>query len=311
MRMMKHSITKLLLLVAIALVAIGCLAQTAPATPPVAQPAPALTVSTGDLLDVAVFDAPELSAKARVDEKGNIALPVCGAVSVQGLTAEGVAGAVETRLRENDIVKNPHVTVLVLEFSTQGVTVTGEVKNPGIYPLLGRHGLIDLISAAGGTTPTAGKAVTVLHRADSSSPEIVTLETKPGAVQSANIDLRPGDTVVVSRAGVVYVVGDVGKPGGFLIENNDRLTLLQAIALAQGVNRTAAQNRVKLIRRNGAERQALSVELKKILANKSADIPLADGDILFVPVSGSKIWMNKGIDAAISLTTGMLIYNRL
>ena len=101
-----------------------------------------------------------------------------------------------------------------------------------------------------------------------------------------NVDVYPGDTIMVSHAGIVYVVGDVGKPGGFLIENNDRLTVLQAIALAQGTNRTASLNHTKLIRKTGDTREEMSVPLKKILANNSPDQLLADGDILFVPTSG-------------------------
>ena len=130
--------------------------------------------------------------------------------------------------------------------------------------------------------------VTVSHRDDPAHPEIVNVETKPGSTAAFNIDVRPGDTIVVSRAGIVYVLGDVGKPGGFLIENSDRLTVLQAVALAQGTNKTASLNRAKLIRKSDAGRTEMDVLLKKILADKHADQLLADGDILFVPSSGPK-----------------------
>jgi polysaccharide export outer membrane protein len=86
----------------------------------------------------------------------------------------------------------------------------------------------------------------------------------------------------------VYVVGDVGKPGGFLIENNDRLTVLQAIALAQGTNRTASLNHSKLLRKTAAGREEVPVPLKKLLANEAPDQMLDDGDILFIPSSGPK-----------------------
>src|SRR6202035_1980414 len=155
---------------------------------------------------------------------------------------------IEATFRDKEILKEPHVSVTVLEYATQGVTVLGEIKNPGVFPLLGAHGLLDLISAAGGVTANAGKAVTVTHRTDPEHPEIVNVESKPGSTVAFNVDVRPGDTVMVSHAGIVYVVGDVGKPGGFLIENNDRLTVLQAIALAQGTNHTASLNHARLIR---------------------------------------------------------------
>jgi polysaccharide export outer membrane protein len=260
-------------------------AASVPFSPPAIH---ALQISAGDLLDLNVFDTPELSAKLRVDEQGKVTLPVAGALSVRGLTAEQAGQAIEGRLRGADVLKDPHVSVTVLEFSTQGVTVLGEVKNPGVYPLLGAHGLLDLISAAGGETTSAGKDVAITHHDDPDHPVIVKVGSKAGSTVAFNVDVRPGDTIMVSHAGIVYVVGDVGKPGGFLIENNDRLTVLQAIALAQGTNRTASLNHAKLIRKTDGVRQEVPIPLKKILADKAADETLADGDILFVPSSAAK-----------------------
>jgi polysaccharide export outer membrane protein len=248
----------------------------------------ALQISAGDLLDLNVFDTPELSGKLRVDEHGNVSLPLAGVLAVSGMTAEQAGSAIETRLRETDILKDPHVSVAVLEYATQGVTVTGEVKSPGVYPLLGVHGVLDLISAAGGVTPNAGNSVTVTHRADPDHPVVVKVDSKPGSSAALRVDISPGDTIMVSHAGIVYVVGDVGKPGGFLIQNNDRLTVLQAVALAQGTNRTASLDRAKLIRKTEAGRQEVPVSLKKMLTSKTPDLMLADGDILFVPSSAAK-----------------------
>jgi polysaccharide biosynthesis/export protein len=248
----------------------------------------ALQISAGDLLQLDVFDTPELSAKLRVDEHGGVTLPVVGTLPVQGLTAEQAGQAIEACFRDKDVLKDPHVTVTVLEFSTQGVTILGEVKSPGTYPLLGAHGLLDLISAAGGETPSAGKDVAVTHRNDPDHPVIVKIESKAASTTAFNIDVLPGDIIMVSHAGIVYVVGDVGKPGGFLIETNDRLTVLQAIALAQGTNRTASLNHSKLIRKTVTGREEVPVPLKKLLANEAPDLMLADGDILFVPGSGPK-----------------------
>jgi polysaccharide export outer membrane protein len=260
-------------------------AKLSPTTNPVTHP---LHIAAGDLLDVNVFDTSELSGKLRVDERGEITLPLAGELQVSGMTAEQAAHAVEAKLLSTEILKDPHVQVTVLEYATQGVTVLGEVKNPGVYPLLGSHGILDLISAAGGLTPSAGKAVTITHRDEPDKPVVVKLETKPSSTASFNVDVRPGDTIMVSHAGIVYVVGDVGKPGGFLIENNDRLTVMQAIALAQGTNRTASLNHAKLIRKTETGREELPIPLKKILANNSPDQTLDDGDILFVPSSTAK-----------------------
>jgi polysaccharide export outer membrane protein len=283
-------------------------ADSNPNTTLVSGSAHALQISAGDLLDVEVFDTVELSGKLRVDERGTIELPIAGDLVVSGLTAEQSGHAVEQKLLEKNILKDPHVSVTVLEYATQGVTVLGEVKNPGVYPLLGTHGLLDLISAAGGVTPNAGKGVTITHRADPDHPEIVNMESKPGSTAAFNVDIRPGDTVMVSHAGIVYVVGEVAKPGGFLIENNDRLTVLEAIALAQGTNRTASLNHTKLIRKTGGTHQEFPVPLKKILASKAPDQMLADGDILFVPSSAAQNAL-RDVESVMPAAASAMVYH--
>lgn len=268
--------------------------------------APALRISAGDLIDINVFDTAELSAKLRVDERGDITVPLAGTLHVAGLTAEEAAHAIEVRFRETNILKDPHVSVTVLEYATQGVTVLGEVRNPGVYPLLGAHGLLDLISAAGGVTPNAGPTVTVTHRADPEHPVVVDLDNKSGHNTAFHAGISPGDTIMVSQAGIVYVVGAVTRPGGFLIQRKDRLTVLQAIALAQGTNRTAALNQAKLIRTTTTGRQELPVPLKKILANHAPDELLADGDILFVPSSAAKSMLRSVEDILPAATTASI-----
>jgi polysaccharide export outer membrane protein len=271
--------------------------------------APALRISAGDLLAVDVFDTPELSAKLRVSENGDIAVPVAGSVHVGGLTAVEAAASTEQLLRDNDILKHPHVEVFVQEYATQGVSILGEVKNPGVYPDLGSHSLLDFISVAGGTTPTAGKAVTITHKNDPDSSTIVQLDNNGlDVAKRGSVEIRPGDTIFVSRSGIVYVVGDLAKPGGFLLENNDRLTALQAVALAQGANKTARLNKSRLIRKTPNGPQETPVELGKILAGKQTDLRLEDGDILFIPTNTGKVVAYQGMTYAISLATGIAIY---
>jgi len=270
----------------------------------------ALRISPGDLLELGVFDAPELSGKLRVNDKGEIAVPIAGDVRIAGMTAEEAAVAVEEKLRKADILKFPHVSIFMAEYATQGITVTGEVRNPGIYPLLGYHGLIDLISSAGGVSVSAGKAVTVTHRSDPGHPEVVLLDNHPGSV-APSVDIRPGDTIAVSHSGVVYVVGDVGKSGGYLIDANERLTAVQALALAGGANRSASENKARLIRKTLTSRVDFAVPLRRILDGKMIDPQLEDGDILFVPSSKAKTTATRSMEAAIALTTGVIISGRL
>ncbi len=277
-----------------------------PQTAAIPGAAHALRVSSGDLLDIGVFDTPELSGKLRVNEAGDITVPIAGAVRVSGMTSEEAAVAVEAKLRSADILKDPHVSVFISEYATQGVTVTGEVKIPGIYPLLGSHGLSDMIAAAGGVTQGASRVVTVTHKSDPEHPEVFTLDNRPGSI-AAKVDIRPGDTIGVAKAGVAYVVGEVAKPGGFLIESNDRLSVLQVIALAGGATHTAAPDKARLIRKTPNGREELKVALKAILNGKVVDIPLEDGDILFVPSSKGKIFAYRGVDTAVGLTTGLIV----
>lgn len=295
-------------MIAVALALPLALAAQQAAAPPAQGAAHALRISSGDLIDVAVFDTPELSGRLRVNESGEVPIPIAGNIRVSGMTADEAAVAVENKLRADDILKFPHVTIFISEYATQGVTVTGEVKTPGIYPLLGSHGLVDLIAAAGGVTATAGKAVTIMHKSDPDHPEVVQLSGKPG-VNSADPDIHPGDLVTVARAGVVYVIGDVGKPGGFLIQDNDRLTTLQVLALAQGANRTAKQDKARLIRKTLTGREEMPLPLSKIIAGKVIDMPVEDGDILYIPSSEARNFAYRSIEAIIPLTTALIIYS--
>ena len=273
---------------------------------PAARGAPAMRLDSGDLLEVTTFDTPELSGKFRVDSRGYVTMPVGGAVPVQGLTAEQAATAIERFLRNRDILKNPHVTVLVLEYATQGVSVLGEVKQPGIYPLAGKHGVLDFISMAGGLTPAASKVVSITHRAPPWDTATLNLAGAHGNSLENDVEVQPGDRVVALRAGVVYVIGDVGKPGGYVVDGNG-VTVVQALALAQGMNRTAKSNGM-LIRTNAGGRTQTELALNKILTNKAPDPKLEDGDIVYVPVSGAKDWTNKGVSAAMQMAVGMVIY---
>jgi len=199
--------------------------------------------------------------------------------------------------------------VFILEYATQGVTVLGEVKTPGVYPVLGARTLYDFISAAGGTTATASNTAAIMRRAQPDKQEVVHLSNDPAKATAANVPIGPGDTILVPRAGIVYVVGDVGKPGGFLIDNTERLSVLQAIALAQGANRTARLNDSKLIRKSVTGREEVPLPLKKILQNKSADLRLEDGDILFVPSSTAKNIAWGSIQSAVNAAGLAAIYH--
>jgi len=123
-----------------------------------------LRLGTGDLVDVGVYNVPELTTKARVSSKGEIYLPLIDYVQVAGLTAEEAEGLIQKRLSDGGFVKNPHVTLFVDQYASQGASILGEVAKPGVYPVPGQQRLFDLISAAGGFTDKAGRSITITHR---------------------------------------------------------------------------------------------------------------------------------------------------
>jgi polysaccharide export outer membrane protein len=272
-------------------------------------PSPSLQISSGDLVQVLVFDTPELSGNLRVAQDGTVRLPLGGEVAVAGLTPAAAANAIELRLKQSRILLNPHVQVSIGEFATTGVTVLGEVKTPGNYPLLGSHTLPDVIAAAGGLDAVAGDDITIARAADLQHPLFVTgIHSKNFA--SNNIPLQPGDRVTVSKAGIVYVLGDVGRAGGFVIDPNGGLSVLQALSLAQGFNRTAAQRKSFIIRKSDNSIDHIGSDIQKILDGKLADAGLHDGDVLYVPSSLAKTFTYRGIEAAIQLGTGFAIYRQ-
>ncbi len=288
------------------------------ALPPVSDPSqPFNTIDTpsggvllldvGDVLEVRVFDTPELSGKFRVDGQGSITLPVGGTVAVRGLSPEQVQTAIEQRFRKQEILRDPHVEVFVLEYATQRITVMGEVRMPGVYPIGGKRGVLDFISLAGGPTSAASKTALLTRR--NSPGQTITVDLSSVLESGAQPQVEPGDRIIVTRAGIVYVVGDVGRPGGYLIENKNTITVLRALALAQGLNKTAKLD-AKLIRNTPTGRTETDLPLKKILANQEADPKLEGDDILYVPVSSAKQWTEKGLTSVLQMAVGVVIYGR-
>jgi len=265
-----------------------------------------LQLSPGDLVEVSVYGVPELATKTRITNTGDVYLPLVDYVHVADLNLDEAQTLIEKRLSDGGFVRNPHVTIFVDESASQGATVLGEVTRPGVYPVLGERRLFDVISAAGGFTDKAGRVVTITRRTKPDVPVTVHLPSNLSDQTDANVAVAPGDTIVVGRAGIVYVVGDVNRPSGFMIEDNN-LTVLKALALAGGANRTASLNGSKLLRQTSSGVQEIPVQLKKILQAKAPDAQLQRGDILFVPGSAAKAFAYRGAEAAISMTTALAV----
>jgi len=259
-----------------------------------------------DLLEVNVYNVPELSSKVRVSTSGDVYLPLIDYVHVEGLTQEEAQTLIEKRLSDGGFVRNPHVTIFVDEAASQGVTVLGEVLKPGIYPDVADHKLYEVVSEAGGFSPSASRKIAVIRR-NQSEPIRINLPRNLADDLSGNIEIMPGDTITVPKAPIIYVVGDVGRPSGLLVDNGT-LTVLQALALAGGTNRTAKMGGARIIRKTPAGMTETNVQLKKMLEAKIPDVTLQADDILFVPVSAGRVMAGRTFEAAMSLATAVTIY---
>ena len=270
-----------------------------------------LMIASGDLLGISLFGtdfscaADKTGCEVRVSSSGNIVLPLIGSVRVAGLTVAKAEQAIAASFSEGGFFNNPQVSIVQKEYATQGISVLGEVQKPGIYPLLGSHTLLQAISAAGGTTVKAGNDVRLIHPDHPSESQHVDLS----APTSSSVLLTPGDTIVVSKAGIVYVVGDVRQPTGVVMESTG-LTVLKAIAMAQGTNSTASLNNAKLIRNTPEGKREIPISLSKILSNKAEDLQLQPEDILFVPSSAAKSATRRGLEAILQTATGVAVYGR-
>lgn len=258
----------------------------------------AMTIGPGDLIDLSVYQVPELIMKVRVDLNGVVSLPLIGDLRLAGLTVRDAQLLIARELIERQLVKKPEVSLFIEEFATQGITVYGEVSTPGIYPLMGPHKLYDAISAAGGLTLKAGRTVTILHTGRLASEEVIDLSGGK-TLEQANVTISPGDTIIVPKAGVVYVLGEVNKPGAFLMENNTSMSLMKAIALAGSTTKVASLKHAIILRKSSEGTVEIEVSLDKIYHAKASDMQLHAEDIVFVPLSNVKMYGAMGMQGAI------------
>ena len=260
-----------------------------------------LQLGVGDLLEMSVYGVPELATKTRISSNGDMYCPLIGYTHVAGLTAEEAQKLIETRLA--DFVKNPHVSLFVTDYASEGASVLGAVARPGVYPVLGQQHLFDLISAAGGLSEKAGRSLTVTHRSDPDKTATIDLSRNLKDNPDTNVPVFPGDTIIVRKADIVYVVGDVTRPSGLLMEAGG-LTVLQAVALAGGTTRTAKLSGAKILRKGpGGGMTETPVELKKILQAKAPDLQMQADDILVVPSSTGKVIAGATLQAALQAAT--------
>ncbi len=253
----------------------------------------ALVIGPGDEIEVTVYGAPDLSQHSRVNGNGNISMPLIGYVRLAGLSSSEAELAIANQLRQGNVINDPNVSVYVKEYASSGISVAGEVARPGVYSAVGPHRLFDILHSAGGLTERAASRATISHRGDENS-NTVELSAEPLRMATSNIELLPGDTVYVAKAGIVYVLGEVGKPGGYVLNSTGGVTVLRVVAAAGGPTHVASVGGTKMLRRTPNGLQELRVPLKELLHAKVADIPVQADDIIYVPSSRLKTAMNVG-----------------
>ena len=251
----------------------------------------AYSIGPGDLLELKVFQVDELSQTVRVSEDGSITLPLLGRVIVEGLTQEGVVKKL-TDLLQAKYVKNPQVTIFIKEYKNQQVAVIGAVEKAGSYELVGRKNLLQIISMAGGLSETAGNDVFILREGPDGQTSTISIDLRDlilvNGNQALNVPIEPNDiiNVPVDREIRVFVMGRVTRPGAVKAKLSEGITLLQSIADAGGLAEGAKEGSITITRKDKAgKEQKIKVNLKDILKGKKKDIPLEEGDVVFVPES--------------------------
>ena len=278
-----------------------------------------------DEITVKALEAEEISGDPlRLDPAGYISLPLIGRVRAAGRTPEQLEAELSRRL--SAYIREPKVSVGISRFRSQPVSVIGAVNRPGVHQLEGRKTLIEMLSLAGGLREDAGHKVKITRRAEWGAVPLPSAETDAsGQFSTAEISLQevmearnpaenvlimPHDVITVPRAEMIYVVGGVHRSGGFVLNERESITVLQALALAGGLRATAKRKAGKILRSGepGARRTEIAVNLNHIMAGTSLDVPLEREDILFVPHSGGKAALQRVAEAGVTMGTGMMIW---
>jgi polysaccharide export outer membrane protein len=267
------------------------------------------TLAPGYLLDMQVYDMPEISGQLRVDNNGNITVPMAGSISVNGMSLSEAHDAIEAKLRDAQILKDPKINLDVAQYADSNVTVLGEVASPGRIPLLAPHSLSDVLAMVGGETITAGDTVEIRHSANGHmTTQVIPYARSKNTPAAEDIVVRPGDTVTVPRAGIVYVLGAVNRPGGYVMQEDGQLDVAQALALAYGTQMNAAIGGIHIVHKNSDGTVIeIPVEFRKITQGKASAPMLHAQDIVYVPVSKAKTVIASSL-GIITSTSSALIY---
>ncbi len=344
------------------------------------------TIGSGDLLNISVFDVPELSRDVRVNQSGSIGIPLVPTrVHVAGLTEIQAQQVIADVLQADGLVSHPEVSVLVKEHKSRPITIVGAVVHPMVYDADQSVTLLEALAQAGGITNDAGDNVIITHprpafvmipypepssttapgSADSETvpseaPGSGSTDAKPNSNPSAfpaaqnadktqalpaattnpqaspstvptllgniitinlnellehgvtqnNIRLQPGDIVTVPHAGIVYVLGAVNRPGGFVLSNDrTEMTTMKVLALAGGTTKIAKLDHAVIIRKDDQGKQTeTEVDLKKVLHQQTEDLTMRASDVLYIPDDHVKEVLFQALQVSVAVATAVAIY---
>lgn len=278
-----------------------------------------------DSVTIMALNVDEISKQWRIGPSGELNLPLVGRVKAAGMTADQLETEISARLKQ--YVRDPQVTVFVSDFKSHPVTVSGAVEKPGVLQLEKPTPIFAVLAQAGGTKD-AGPTVTVTRRVEngpipggkeSKDGQFSTLELPLDAVlrgtgEAANVLVRPFDTVAVSQEKhphMVFLSGEVNKPGAIELTTQDTVSLSKALAMAGGITHTAKPSHtvIRHINSKGQETAFAFVDLRKILNGKAKDLTLTDGDVVIVPNSSISTYLQSMSTTAI--TSSVMILGRL
>ncbi len=304
----------------------GLAAQT-PAGLPESQLRSTYVLGPDDIIVIRALEAEEINDKpVRVDMSGNIRLPLIGRVHAAGLTIEQLENALTESLK--NYVKQPQLSVSVNEYKSQPVSVIGAVGTPGVHQLQGRKTLVEVLSLVGGVKEESGPTVKITRQmrwgriplpnaTDDPTGKVSIAEVSIKDIVNAknplgNILICPDDVISVPRAEIIYVIGEVTKPGGYTLRERESMSVLQALSMAGGMSRAAGPKNAKLLRATpgNGERTEIAVDLKKILSGQGKDAPMFPEDILLVPSNAPRSAALRGMEAALTIGTGLVLYRR-
>jgi polysaccharide biosynthesis/export protein len=281
----------------------------------------------GDKVSILETDLDEFGGRIfQINGAGQLSLPVVGNVRAAGVTISQLESELAKRARR--YVNEPNFVVNVVDYHSQPITILGAVTSPGIHQIAGHKSLYEVLALAGGLRPDVGTSVFITRnikwgsiplpgaKLDSSGHfSVASVSIKSilsGSDPAQDIAICPDDVITVAHSDVVYAVGSVNRPGGFPIGQAENLSALQVVSLAQGLQRTAAPTKARILRAtpNSSTRTEITVDLNKLMAGKGADVALQPNDILFVPNSGAKSATARGVDAIVTVATGLAVYGR-